>query len=148
MNIRAGNPHEPAATQLLHDSHKVMTDLFPPESNNYLSIDSLCQPGIHFFVAEVDGVTKGCGALAERDGYAELKSMFVASEARGQGIADALLDHLEATARSLDVPVVRLETGTLLHAALNLYSRHGYKFRARFGDYVETPYSLYMEKKL
>ena len=148
MKIRRGDPKDPSATALLRASHEVMTSLFPAESNNYLSIEELCVPDVRFFLADVGGDAVGCGAIADREGYGELKSMFVAEKARGSGVADALVEHLEADARHAGHGLIRLETGTLLHAALNLYSRHGYKFRTRFGDYIETPYSLYMETSL
>ena len=84
--IRRANPRDPGATALLQASHGLMESLFPSESNHYLSIDGLCMPGIHFFVAERGGRSLGCIALAERQGYGEIKSMFVDPDARGMGI--------------------------------------------------------------
>ena len=90
----------------------------------------------------------GCGALAVQDGYGELKSMFTAPEARGKGVAARILDRLEEKARALGLPVIRLETGDLLHEALRLYARHGFVQRGPFGSYREDPASIFMEKTL
>ncbi len=146
--IEKGDPRDPAATGLLKQSHALMQELFPAESNHFLSIDDLCTPDIHFFVARVDGKILGCAALAERDGYGELKSMFVDPAARGQNLGQKILDHLDEAARALGLPAIRLETGDALKAAHKLYERHGYAYRGPFGNYPDDPLSLFMEKAL
>jgi putative acetyltransferase len=146
--VEPGDPRDPEAAALLAASHALMESLFPAEENHYLSVDALAAPGIRFFVARRDGRVLGCGALASRDGYGELKSMFVAEEARGTGVADALMARLEAEARGAGLPLLRLETGSALAAAQRLYARHGFGFRGPFGDYTENATSRFMEKRL
>ncbi|WP_039018787.1 GNAT family N-acetyltransferase [Halocynthiibacter namhaensis] len=146
--IEKGDPRDPAATSLLQQSHALMQEKFPAESNHYLSIDDLCTPDIHFFVARVDGEILGCAALAIKAGYAELKSMFVDPAARGNNLGKRLLDHIDDVACSLDQTVIRLETGDTLKAAHRLYENHGYVYRGAFGSYPEDPISLFMEKTL
>ncbi|WP_116133737.1 GNAT family N-acetyltransferase [Tropicimonas sp. IMCC34043] len=146
--LRAADPREPGATALLQASHAVMQASSPPEAQNYLPIDKLLAPDIRFFVAEVEGDARGCIALARRDGYGEVKSMFVRADARGAGLADAMLAHVEAEARADGLTLMRLETGTELKAALGFYQRNGYAFCGPFGDYTPTPWSLYMQKTL
>lgn len=85
IDVTQGDPRDPGATALLRASHALMQSLFPTEDNHYLSIDALCAPDIRFFTARRDGATVGCGALALRPGYGELKSMFVDPAARGSG---------------------------------------------------------------
>ncbi|WP_172300216.1 GNAT family N-acetyltransferase [Pseudoruegeria sp. HB172150] len=148
LTVTPGDPRDPAATALLQASHTLMQELFPPEDNHYLSIDALCGPGIRFFTATRDGRTLGCAALALRDDYGEIKSMFVAPEARGTGAADALMQALEAEARANTLPLLRLETGDSLHAAHRLYARHGFTECGPFGDYAPGGSSLFMEKPL
>ncbi|MEC3859721.1 GNAT family N-acetyltransferase [Mesobacterium sp. TK19101] len=149
VTIRKADPAEPQATALLQASHALMRLLFPPEDNYFLEIEELRVPSITFLVAEgPDGVVLGTGALARKDGYAEVKSMFVAPEARGQGVAAKVLHALEQLARDEDVAVMRLETGTLLDAAHRLYERHGFVARGPFGDYTESASSLFFEKSL
>lgn len=136
------------ATHLLEASHALMQSLFPEEANNYLSIEDLCQPDVYFFGATRDDELVGCGALALRSGYGEIKSMFVDPEARGAGIAGAILSHLENEAQTLGLPLLRLETGTLLRSAHQLYARHGFETCDPFGDYDAGPYNVFMEKRL
>lgn len=146
--VEETDPHHPQATALLHQSHALMQSLFPPEDNFYLEIDDLCADNIRFFTAREGERILGTGALAIKDGYGEVKSMFVDEEARGKGAADALLRQIEDTARDEGLPVLRLETGNVLHAAHRLYQRHGFAPCGVFGDYVEAKSSVFMEKKL
>ncbi len=146
--VEPGNPLDPQAAALLEASHALMQRLFPAEANHYLSLEALTSDDVHFFTARRGNVTVGVGALAERDGYGELKSMFVEEESRGQGIADAILRQLEDHARALGLPMLRLETGTLLHAAHKVYARNGFSVCGPFGDYDAAEFSLFMEKPL
>lgn len=146
--VEAADPRHPEASALLRASHALMESLFPPEDNFFLDIDALCAPDIRFFAARSTARIVGTGALALRDGYGEVKSMFVAEAARGQGVADALLRQIEDEARARALPCLRLETGNLLHAAHKLYARHGFARRGPFGDYPDAPSSIFMEKQL
>ena len=146
--VEPGNPHDPQATALLKASHALMQSLFPPEDNFYLEIDELTAPHIRFFIARESDTTRGTGALAIKDGYGEVKSMFVDEAARGRGIADALLRRIEDEARAENLPWLKLETGEVLHAAHALYTRHGFTACGAFGDYIDAKSSIFMEKRL
>lgn len=146
--VEKTDPHHPQATALLHQSHALMQSLFPPEDNYYLEIADLVAPHIHFFTARTGDTICGTGALAIKDGYGEVKSMFVAENARGKGVAGALLRQIEDTAREHDLTVVKLETGNVLHAAHRLYARHGFTPCGVFGDYTNAASSIFMEKRL
>ena len=142
------DPHDPQATALLHSSHALMQSLFPPEDNFYLSIDDLRAEHIHFFTARENGTILGTGALAVKDGYGEIKSMFVTDAARGRGVGDALLRQIEDQAKIEFLRLLKLETGDVLHAAHRLYARHGFIPCGPFGDYTAGPASVFMEKSL
>ena len=146
--IQRGDPRAPEATALLKASHALMLELFDPEANHFLSVDALAVPDIAFLIARLDGRAVGCGALATRDGYGEIKSMFVDPEARGSGVAAGLMNQLEAEALAQGLDILRLETGNLLHAAHVLYRRHGFAVCGPFGSYPEHPQSVFMEKRL
>ena len=146
--VEPGDPRDPQAVALLQASHALMMELFEPEENHFLSVDDLCTPDIHFFVARRGPNVLGTGAIVARDGYGEIKSMFTSPQARGQGVADALLRQLEDQARSLGLPLLCLETGDKLHAAHRLYQRHGFTLCDPFGDYLAIPASIFMEKPL
>jgi putative acetyltransferase len=148
LQIRAGDPREPGALALLEASHALMESLFPPEDNHYLSVDALRVPEISFCVAEDGGQILGTIALADKGAYGEVKSMFVAPEARGRGVARALLTHIEGVARDKGLALLRLETGNLLEAAIALYAAQGFGPCGAFGDYEVNGTSVFMEKSL
>ena len=148
VTVEPGDPRHPQAKALLQASHALMQDLFPSDSNHFLSIDELCTPGIAFFIARNGDAILGTGALADKITYGEVKSMFVAADARGTGTGAAILAALEAEARARALPKLMLETGHSLHAAHRLYERAGFTFRGPFGDYPDDPLSRFMEKHL
>ncbi len=148
LMIEAADPRHPGPRALLEASHALMRDLYPPEDNFALDIDALCAEHIRFFAARERDTTLGTAALAIHAGYGEVKSMFTAPQARGRGVASALLRQLEDDARALRLPALKLETGEELPGAIGLYERHGFTRCARFGDYPANPYSVFMEKVL
>lgn len=148
LAVETGDPRDPGVAALLRQSHALMQALFPPEDNFFLDIDALTAPDIAFFVARQGGETLGTAALADRGGYGEVKSMFVAQTARGLGVGAALLARIEAEARARNHTVLRLETGNALGAALRFYTNAGFTERGPFGDYPEAKTSIFMEKTL
>ncbi len=102
-----------------------------------------------FLIASVGGEPVGCGAIRRLDAEAaEIKRMYVRATRRNQGIGRRVLDELEAHARRLGVRRLVLETGERQIHALALYTRAGYLRIPPFGEYVDSPLSLCMEKKL
>jgi putative acetyltransferase len=148
MIVERGNPHDPQATALLHQSHAMMREMFEPEENYFLDIDELCAPDIIFLVAKDGNITHGTAALATKTGYGEIKSMFVDPNKRGAGIADALIDALITEAKAHNLTLLRLETSHILKAAVKLYTRNGFTPCPLFGDYTPNDTSLFMEKPL
>ena len=146
--VEKSDPHHPQATALLRQSQALMQELFPPEDNYYLEIDDLIADNIAFFTARKGDQIIGTAALANKGDYGEIKSMFVDEAARGTGAADALMRQLEDEARELKLPMLKLETGNVLHAAHKLYARHGFTECGVFGDYVTANSSIFMEKSL
>ena len=145
VTVTADSPRDPGATALLLASHAYLQSLYAAEDNHFLSIDDLCTPDIAFFTARLDGRVVGTAALALRDGYGEVKSMFVDPAARGQGVANALMRALLAEGRARALPRLMLETGPLNTEAIKLYERHGFRRRGPFGDYADVPASVFME---
>lgn len=146
--VEKNSPKHPDAVALLEQSHALMRSLFPPEENFFLDFDALVAPDIHFFTAREGNSIVGTGALKTCDGYGEIKSMFVAEDARGKGVADAILRQIEDQAREENLPILKLETGDALVAALKLYVRNGYKTCGAFGQYMNATRSVFMEKTL
>ena len=147
--IGYADPRHPQITRLLTQSHMLMDELFPNEANSYLELESLLDDKVHFFAAQYKNSNYvACGAFVLFNDYAEIKSMFVDPEYRGQSIGDAILTHMIGCLNKKSVSVVKLETGTLLESALALYKKHGFKYCDAFANYTENNYSLFMEKKL
>ena len=148
VTVRPADPRSPEGRALLGASHALLTSLYPPEDNHFLSVDELAAPHIDFWIAESEDRALGCVALARFDGYGEVKSMFVDPASRGMGVGAALMATLEARSREAGVAVLRLETGDTLDAAHRLYQRHGFALCGPFGQYTESPHSVFMEKRL
>lgn len=92
-----------------------------------------------FFVARRSESVVGCGAVKKHaPGIAEIKRMWVAPTARGQGVATALLAALESEARRQGYTQVVLDTNKALTEAHALYRKAGYRETARFND---NPYA-------
>ena len=78
------------------------------------------------------------------DGACEIKRMYVAPEARGQGLARILLRALEDAARGLGYAVARLDTGARQPYAQRLYESEGYRPIANFNG---NPVAHYFGEK-
>ena len=146
--VEPTTPRANGTQDLLELSHALMLSLFSPESCHFLDLDALEADNIHLFAAREGTEIFGTGALAIKDGYGEVKSMFTLEAARGKGVAAALLRQIEDTARAHGLTSLKLETGDTLHAAHRLYERQGFTFCKPFGDYKDIPESLFMEKDL
>ncbi|MGB7316930.1 MAG: GNAT family N-acetyltransferase [Planktotalea sp.] len=146
--VEPTTPHAAGTKDLLEQSHALMLSLFSPDACHFLDFDALAAENIHLFAAREGDVTLGTGALAVKDGYAEVKSMFTSEAARGKGVAAALLRQIEDVAREMGLQTLKLETGDVLYAAHRLYERHGFTFCGPFGDYKDVPESRFMEKVL
>lgn len=148
IEVRTADPKSTEGTALLTASHAFLASLYPPEHMFALSIDELCGPSITFWIAWDGAEPLGCVALARKEGYAEVKSMFVDPAKRGRGTGEALVTALIAVAQAEGLAVLRLETGDDLYPAHRLYRRLGFEDCGPFGDYVEGPHSVFMEKRL
>jgi putative acetyltransferase len=102
-----------------------------------------------YMVAVVNGRAVACGAWqAMGPGAAELKRMYVRPAFRGRGIARQMIVAIEEEALAAGRPVIRLETGNYMPAAIALYQSSGYHQIPAYGPYVGNPYSVCFEKRL
>jgi putative acetyltransferase len=149
--IQPEPPRQPEVEFLLRLSDEFALGLYPADSCYLLDVGELEKPGVTLFVARTDGRALGIAALVvdqESRSYAELKRMFVHEDARGQGLARALLAEVEAAAAAGGISELRLETGPLQHAAIALYERSGYQRIPLFGAYVGGRHSICYAKPL
>ncbi|MEZ0447142.1 GNAT family N-acetyltransferase [Cellulomonas sp. ICMP 17802] len=102
-------------------------------------------------VARIDGHAVGCASLrATGDGFpagsGELKKVWVADEARGTGVARALLAAIEDDARAHGLTSVVLQTGIRQPEAVTLYRTAGYRPAPPFAPYADDFLSLCFAK--
>ena len=84
--------------------------------------------------------------LASVSRAGECKRLYVRPEARGNGIAHALMDTLEAYARSQGLEWIYLDSYDDLKAAIDLYRKRGYVLCERYNDNPQA--TVFLRKKL
>ncbi|MDQ1717927.1 MAG: hypothetical protein QOE89_1880 [Pseudonocardiales bacterium] len=127
-------------------------DSAPVDPAQFASPDGL------FLVGYVQGVPVATGGwrrhgaehpdTAWTGGAAEVKRMYVAPGARGQGFARAVLGRLESTAADAGAGWLLLETGSRQPEAVALYRSSGYLDVPAFGHYAEAELSVHLGKPL
>jgi GNAT superfamily N-acetyltransferase len=100
--------------------------------------------GVYLVGWEGDAAVAGGGLRRLDDGVAEVKRMFVRPPARSRGLAGALLEALEAQARSLGYDRARLDTGPKQVHAIALYTRAGY---VPVEPYNDNPFACFWGEK-
>jgi putative acetyltransferase len=134
------------------DAH--VAALYPADSNHLVSAEELSTPPnllLGAFTQDSPTTPIGCVGLlvaGQEPGTAEIKRLFVESASRGVGVAQALMDHLEAEATQRGILELRLETGIYQEESLGLYRGRGYVTIPPFGHYTEDPVSVFMAKRL
>ena len=86
-------------------------------------------PDAALWIAYVDRTPAGCVVLRPLPQFpasAECKRLYVRSQFRRRGIAEALLDAMEAFARNQSLSWIYLDSKDDLQAAIALYRRRGY----------------------
>ncbi len=120
---------------------------FDTSKGNSVSPAEMTPPAGWLLVGRQDGKPIGCAALIRRDrGTAEIKRMWTAPAARGQGLAKRMLDRLEDMARQERFSRLLLDTNRALKEARELYRRRGF---AEIAPYNDNPYAdFWFEKRL
>jgi putative acetyltransferase len=143
------SPRQAEIGALVAELDAYLGALYPAESNHLLDVEALAGPDVCFFVARSTGRAVGCGALRiDREGWGEVKRIYVHPAARGGRIGVLILERIEVAARSAELTHLRLETGIHQPEALGLFRRAGFVERGPFADYLVDPLSVYMEKSL
>ncbi len=95
------------------------------------------------------GEPVACGAFKMYDEeHAELKRIFTEPSVRGMGLGSELIRRLEAKAKIKGYRFCILETGKPLEAARHVYKKAGYKIIPNYGQYMDMPDSICMERKI
>jgi ribosomal protein S18 acetylase RimI-like enzyme len=131
---------------------------YPGSRPHGVDLDGKGAVGCSFFIAWLGGFPAGCAAfrplepevagLAAGPSRCELKRVYERPEARGKGLARALVARVEAEARERGFDEMVLETGLRQPEAIALYRSMGYADIPLFGEYFENPLSVCMAKRL
>ncbi|MEL6808535.1 MAG: GNAT family N-acetyltransferase [Pseudomonadota bacterium] len=151
LSVRRDAPDAPDVRALLTRHFELMRASSPEESCHVMQPDALLDRGVVLYAARDGDAVLGVGALADLGaGHGELKSMHTAAEARGRGVARAILSALLDAARANGMTRVSLETGSakMFAPARALYAAHGFETCPPFGDYVLDPLSVFMTRTL
>lgn len=139
----------PQFIELVRQLDAYQSVLYPAESDYSMPLDEMANSEHYPFIANLDGVSVGCSCLFIcHDELAEIKRVYVNPDYRGQGIAERLMEAIEAQARERQLPSLYLETGVDHRAAIGLYRKCGFTITTRFGDYRDDPLSVFMVKTL
>jgi GNAT superfamily N-acetyltransferase len=97
----------------------------------------LDEPGSGLWLAYLQGRAVGCVMVRRLESIpsaGECKRLYVQPEARGHGIAEALMDALETQARNEGTEWIYLDTYHGLKPAVALYEKRGYVACERYND--------------
>jgi GNAT superfamily N-acetyltransferase len=124
---------------------KAMYPEWTPNVPPRMTASDVEPPSGRWLVAYRNGHAVGCAGLKRLDERAaEIKRIYVAPEARGAGVARALLSALEAAARDAGYGAVRLDTGPKQEASVALFRSTGYE---PIADYNGNPVAAYWFEK-
>jgi DNA-binding MarR family transcriptional regulator/predicted GNAT family acetyltransferase len=103
-------------------------------------------PHGRFLIAWSDDLPIGCVSLRPLDPEtAEVKRLWVADHARGQGLARRLMQSIEGMARDMGLTTLKLDTNSALTDALALYHATGWR---ETPPYTGAPADIWLAKAL
>lgn len=129
--IAETDPEAPEARHCLQSYYAELGQRFDTGFDPATSLDpsaaDMRPPRGSFFTAHADGLPLGCvGLKGTGTPTAEIKRLWVAPAARGQGLARRLMAAVEARAGALGITTLRLDTNRTLSEAIALYRRSGW----------------------
>jgi putative acetyltransferase len=151
MQIKSDDLTGPEVIGLLQAHLDYCRASSPPESVHALDLDGLRAPNVTFWSIWDGQHVLGCGALKELDQHhGEVKSMHTKANARGKGVAAAMVKHIISEARARSYRRLSLETGAdaPFAPARALYASFGFVLTKPFADYRLDPFSVFMKLDL
>ncbi len=103
-------------------------DIFPTELNIDALGDFMDRPGWMLFQIIDDGSIIGECMVFDNDGAGYIELFYVVEEARGRGVADALLNHVEGWFLNRGHEKARLVVWQRNARAVKFYQKHGYEY--------------------
>lgn len=147
LAIRKGDFSDARVIAMLRHHYEENRAVTPPESCHVLDISAMQVPELSFWTVWKGEDLLGMGALKRMNASdGEVKSMRTRANALRRGVANAVLTHIIAEARSAGLERLYLETGSFeyFRPARELYTRHGFVECAPFGEYQPDPLSTFM----
>ena len=151
MEVGVANLADADVRDLIALHQRQMYNASPPGTSFALDLSGLERPDVTVFDARQNGKLLGIGALMQlSSAMGEIKSMRTKELALRRGVGQALLDAITFAARDRSLKLLVLETGTgpVFEPANRLYLRNGFARRSAFGNYVETEFNVFYEKRL
>jgi putative acetyltransferase len=151
MDIQVGKLRSKEVVFLLQEHHEDMLQHSPVQSVHALDLSALEEPSITFWSLWINQELAGIGALKELDkDHGEIKSMRTSSKHLRKGVADKLLAHIIQQSKIRSYKTLSLETGTAnaFLPAQKLYNKFGFQECKPFSNYIEDPFSLFMNKTI
>jgi GNAT superfamily N-acetyltransferase len=149
VEIEVVDPAHPHAQHCLHEYYAELDRRFEsgfdPDVTRSVDLDEVREPNGLFVMARLGEEPIGCGVLRfHGEEPAEIKRMWVAAAARGQGTGRRLLTAFETHAAAHGCRVVRLDTNESLTEAITMYRTAGYTEVDAFND---EPYAHHWFEK-
>jgi len=148
LDIREVTLDDGNVQELISKLDELQLGLYGQECCNLDSIDELKNYSAYMVGAYFGELLVGIGAIKYFHDYVEIKRMYFEGKYRGSGLANSLLERLEAHAKENEISTICLETGYLQAAALAFYRKHGYTEIHSFGTYKPNKVSIYLHKQL
>jgi len=136
---------------LIQQSRDYQAAIYPVESINQDDPEYLVSGGMYFIGAYDNDKLRGIGGvkIMHNDShYGEIKNLFVDPKCRGRGVSKIIMNTLENYLIEKEIKLCRLETGVSQPESIGLYHSLGYRGCNAYGDYIDDPLSVFMEKKL
>jgi GNAT superfamily N-acetyltransferase len=149
--IAPADPNDPAALACLRAYYALLVEKIAGVTPDMLTLPlpdaAKYRPPLGaFLLATAEDATLGCVSLRPLEGStAEVKRLWIAPEARGQGLARRLMQAIESRARDLGYTGLKLDSNSVLAPAIALYCATGW---ADCPSYTGFPADIWMSKRL
>ncbi len=145
--VRATAAHLADARLLLEEYYETVSVVKRDSPEDISNLLAAASSG--FWIAYMGWVPAGCVMLRPLRGIAssvECKRLYVRAGFRGRGLADRLLDAMEAHAQAAGASSIYLDSMHDMEAALGIYRRRGYQECIRYNDNPQA--TIFLRKDL
>ena len=149
LQIKVVYPDGKDLMELINELDEELLTRYPKEGIFALDFNHSKINTATFVVAYSGNIPVGCGAILPmcRE-CVELNRFFVRNAHRRKGIASGILLLLESEAKKQCYSIIKLETRPNQLESLQLYKKFGFYEIEKFGEYINSKYSICLEKTL